>query len=529
MPAPTDVFPVWPILTDNPPAPLYEVEWFSASTLTSILFMSFDCLTFILFASAITLLVNISVLKEPPADTCVVVSLVLVFVTPAPIATWMLSLFSSAKIFKRLSLSPVKVTSAPFIKAWVWLLFSIKLTAAPAPTVEAFATPPPIFNTFVSWFASTLRLFLTVIFALPTSALTLELFKWTLTEPAAAADILLDAFLVLSKLDFSLPKEPWYLTLLPLESFKTFPFPSWYWPFTSVTYSLPSTLIMGLPCWSNFWEVLDALSAFANISSAFVAELLVLSCQEFKRFVLSLADWVEAEELLPLSFLSFTPPANAPAKAKFNVWFKVSALTFKSLLRVISALSAIRALTSFWISETTTDAPIATPLELVCEGSLVVPFWFESAPVIVIFEIPSVISTGESTAIKPVFSSNSKNLLICGDDKSTSSVIIWSSSFSKGSVINWSKDLFAVEIEAFPAVTSKLLALIMVLLPIEDSVVPFNSWTTVLPEKASPCFVELPVIAVLIYDCWLAELTLTSPFESITTFSPICAFALLVT
>ena len=100
-------------------------------------------------------------------------------------------------------------------------------------------------------------------------------------------------------------------------------------------------------------------------------------------------------------------------------------------------------------------------------------------------------------------------------------VINTSSLSAKGSEINWSLALVAVAMDALPAITSRFFAFMLVPLPTEDSVVPFISCTTVLPENASPFCVELPVIAVLIYDCWLAELSFTSPVESIITFSPI--------
>jgi len=56
--------------------------------------------------------------------------------------------------------------------AFVLFVFSITLTAAPAPTVLAFAKPVPTFKLLVFWLALTFISLPTVIFALPTFAST---------------------------------------------------------------------------------------------------------------------------------------------------------------------------------------------------------------------------------------------------------------------------------------------------------------------------------------------------------------------
>ena len=119
-----------------------------------------------------------------------------------------------------------------FKEALVSLMFSTKLTAAPAPTVAALAIPPPIFKDFVVWLALTLTSLPTVICALPTSDVTLDSLSCTLTEPAAATEMFFDSpFLEfkLSRFAASLPVEPWNLTSFvesPSEAVNSFPLAS---------------------------------------------------------------------------------------------------------------------------------------------------------------------------------------------------------------------------------------------------------------------------------------------------------------
>ena len=68
MPAPTLVV-LTPVFTLKPPAPLYEVEWFSASTSTEIV-LFWSAFSIVEFSTlATTSFFNTSVLKEPPAAT----------------------------------------------------------------------------------------------------------------------------------------------------------------------------------------------------------------------------------------------------------------------------------------------------------------------------------------------------------------------------------------------------------------------------------------------------------------------------
>ena len=72
-------------------------------------------------------------------------------------------------------LSEAEVSPFPR-EAVVVPLFKYRLSAAPAPTVPAFATPPEISRKFEDWFAVTFTVFPTFIVALPTFASVFTLF-----------------------------------------------------------------------------------------------------------------------------------------------------------------------------------------------------------------------------------------------------------------------------------------------------------------------------------------------------------------
>ena len=201
----------------------------------------------------------------------------------------------------------------------------------------------------------------------------------------------------------------------------------------------------------------------------------------------------------PGSFFISTPPANAPASAIFSDWVVESAATLRLSVRVIFAPSAINAFTSRANSLTLTEAPTATPEDEVVPGFASACVCCARAPVIIMFEMPSVIAVEFSfncskpvpaSVLVDVLSSSSKpraesipkfisasvNLKISGAFVSGSKPDsnLSESKSAVGSFFNCSNAVGTVDILAVPAITSRFLA-VMVEAPIEDSVVPLTS------------------------------------------------------